>query len=135
MHVAPFVVEGLRGSAPSVSGEKLMCLYDGLGPKRVRSISSSNIEVVVKRKYPTDVFLWGYGEAPDRLFTKVGGLPYELDETSWPIVEGRPATFLAQFNFTDSEDVVRLDLPGEILLVYVRDGVRYRTHDMSFGHG
>ncbi len=70
---------------------------------------------------PTDVFLFSVGEPLDRTATKVGGLPYRPASKPWPTGDDRrPFTFLAQFNFTESLDLVN-ELPGDILLVFVRE--------------
>jgi len=69
---------------------------------------------------PVDIFTFGKGEGNDRMGTKVGGLPYRRKDTPWPVDEcGQPYAFLAQFCFTDSEDLVG-DLPGDVLLVFLR---------------
>ena len=52
--------------------------------------------------------------------TRVGGLPWLPKSVRWPTVSRRPATFLCQFDFRDSRDLVG-DLPGDLLLVFVAD--------------
>lgn len=69
---------------------------------------------------PTDMFLWGRGEAPDPRMTKIGGVPYLPRDTPWPQHRGRPLTFVAQFGFHDSRDLVS-KLPGDVLLVFAPD--------------
>lgn len=70
---------------------------------------------------PVDVFIMADGEPQDRHVTKVGGLPYRPASLPWPCeADGSPLTFLAQFDFTDSFDIVG-DLPGEVLLVFTPD--------------
>ena len=70
---------------------------------------------------PVDIFIMADGEPPDRHVTKVGGLPYRPANLAWPSeVDGTPLTFLAQFDFTDSFDIVG-DIPGEVLLVFTPD--------------
>jgi hypothetical protein len=71
---------------------------------------------------PTDVFVFGKGEATRRDGTKVGGLPYWPADRRWPKDEaGTPYRFLAQFNFADSRDLL-VELPGEVLLLLVQEG-------------
>ena len=71
---------------------------------------------------PTDVFVFGKGEATRRDGTKVGGLPYWPADRRWPKDEaGTPYRFLAQFNFADSRDLLA-ELPGEVLLLLVQEG-------------
>ncbi|NQT13137.1 MAG: DUF1963 domain-containing protein [Planctomycetes bacterium] len=67
---------------------------------------------------PVDVFVMATGEPRDRHVTKIGGLPYRPASKPWPKSQDRqPMTFLAQFCFADSKDLVG-DLPGEVLLVF-----------------
>lgn len=72
----------------------------------------------------TDIFVFNLGEPPQRNITKVGGLPYRHAQTPWPsLSNGVPLTFVGQFCFTDSHDIVG-ELPGEILLVFAdEDGL------------
>jgi hypothetical protein len=75
--------------------------------------------VRLKQRVPTDVFVFSQGEPDRREVTKVGGLPYWPAGRRWPCtVGGRPLTFVAQFCFTDSRDIVG-DLPGDILLIFL----------------
>lgn len=70
---------------------------------------------------PVDIFIMADGEPQDRNVTKVGGLPYRPANLAWPTeADGSPLTFLAQFDFTDSFDVVG-HIPGEVLLVFTPD--------------
>ncbi|REJ81244.1 MAG: DUF1963 domain-containing protein [Planctomycetota bacterium] len=70
---------------------------------------------------PTDVFVMSKGEPKDRHVTKIGGLPYRDAEIDWPHTpSGRSMALLAQFNFTDSIDIVG-DLPGDLLLIFGDD--------------
>lgn len=70
------------------------------------------------RRVPTDVFLWGRGEALRREITKLGGLPYWPADRPWPTSSsGEPLIFVAQVCFADSRDIVA-DLPGDVLLIF-----------------
>ncbi len=67
---------------------------------------------------PTDVFVFGLGKSPRRDMTKVGGVPYRPADMPWPVTRtGKDMTFLAQYRFTESKDIVG-DLPGDVLLVF-----------------
>lgn len=73
------------------------------------------------QEVPVDVFVMAEGEPEDRASTKIGGLPYRPRSSPWPIGPlGDPMLFLAQFNFSDSHDIVG-KLPGELLLVFGDD--------------
>jgi hypothetical protein len=67
-----------------------------------------------------DAFVWALGEPPLPHMTKVGGTPYLPRSVPWPVIDGVQATFLAQFNFADSRDLVP-DVPADVLLVFLRD--------------
>jgi hypothetical protein len=61
------------------------------------------------------------GEPENRYATKIGGLPYRSRKLPWPTARsGRPLALIAQFNFTNSVDVVGT-LPGDLLLVFGDD--------------
>jgi hypothetical protein len=67
---------------------------------------------------PVDIFVMAEGEPNDRSVTKVGGLPFRGRNDEWPTTKnGEPMLFLAQFNFSDSKDIVG-ELPSEVLLVF-----------------
>lgn len=69
---------------------------------------------------PTDVFAYAQGEPARREVTKFGGLPYRPADKPWPKEhDGKLMTFLLQFCFADSKDIVR-KLPGDVLVVFVR---------------
>lgn len=66
----------------------------------------------------SDLLTWVKGEPPDRFITKIGGLPYRPSSVPWPLrPSGQPMTFLAQFCFADSTDLVG-SLPGDVLLIF-----------------
>ena len=72
---------------------------------------------------PTDVFIYGLGEPTRRDVTKIGGLPYRPAEKPWPRThDGIDYTFIAQFNFSHSHDIVG-STPGEVLLLFAKDNV------------
>ena len=51
---------------------------------------------------PSDLFVMAEGEPENRFATKIGGLPYRLASTPWPVSKnGKPLFFLAQFNFSE----------------------------------
>jgi Domain of unknown function (DUF1963) len=71
-------------------------------------------------RVPTDVFVWRAGEPSRREVTKIAGLPYRQAGLPWPLApSGEPLTFVAQFCFADSRDLVP-PLPGDILLIFAR---------------
>jgi Domain of unknown function (DUF1963) len=88
---------------------------------------------------PTDVFVWNRGEPTNRAVTHVGDLPYRAAGKPWPLApSGEPLTFVAQFCFADSRDIVPA-IPGDILLFFAEGKEwRYRdevSYDFSWGDG
>lgn len=70
------------------------------------------------RPVPVDVFVMSMGEPENRFATKIGGLPYRPSSLPWPrAASGKPLALIAQFNFTNSFDIVG-NLPGDLLLVF-----------------
>jgi len=66
----------------------------------------------------TDVFVWAWGEPHNPASTKIGGVPLFPESLQWPQEStGKPFCFVAQFNFSDSKDLVP-DLPGDVLLIF-----------------
>jgi hypothetical protein len=65
-----------------------------------------------------DCFIWAKGESEMRSTTKIGGLPYLPVDDVWPLSskDGTPLPFLAQFNFSESKDL--LNPGGDILLIF-----------------
>lgn len=73
---------------------------------------------------PTDTFVFAKGEPPRRDVTKIGGLPYRPAGLAWPrSPEGAPMTFVAQYRFRESQDLVGA-LPGDMLLVFMEELTR-----------
>lgn len=68
---------------------------------------------------PAHIFLWRTGEPTAPYLTKIGGTPHREASLPWPIDEaGKPYTFVAQFCFLDSSEIVPAPLPGEVMLVF-----------------
>jgi hypothetical protein len=78
------------------------------------------------RPVPVDVFVLAYGEPERRDITKIGGLPYRPADKPWPVsVEsGKEMTFIAQFRFTESKDIVG-PVPDDILLCFFDETAVY----------
>ena len=71
---------------------------------------------------PTDIFLLGVGEPEAPCLTKVGGIPYRPADKPWPRAnDGTPLSFFLQFCFLDSKDLVPSNLPGDVMLLFVRN--------------
>lgn len=98
------------------------------GPRDIAIFEQRRAEVDLEergRSVPTDMCIWSRGEPENPLVTKIGGSPYRPTDAPWPVDwNNEPMGLLAQFNFTDSLDVlapsVRRALPGDILLVFTR---------------
>jgi Domain of unknown function (DUF1963) len=70
------------------------------------------------KKAFTDVFVFGKGEPKKLYLTKIGGKPYLSEDVAWPEHEdGMPLSFVAQFCFSDSKDLLG-KLPGDVLLIF-----------------
>ncbi len=71
---------------------------------------------------PADIFVFCKGEPEKPDCTKVGGMPYWIEDRKWPVDKSRKSLrFLAQFNFVDSKDLFD-ELPGDVLLMFVGAG-------------
>jgi len=72
-----------------------------------------------EKGHPTDVFAWAWGESSNVAQTRIGGVPFLPTRYDWPMDgKERPMHFIAQFNFSDSLDLVPA-LPGDVLLIFV----------------
>src|SRR5271165_3488073 len=70
---------------------------------------------------PVDLCVWQLGDSKVREATKIGGLPYWPAGERWPNTNRRkPYTFVAQFCFADSTEIVP-KLPGDVLSVLAAD--------------
>jgi Domain of unknown function (DUF1963) len=71
---------------------------------------------------PTDLILWGGGEPTKPYLTKLGGVPYRPADIPWPVEEDEaPMTFVAQFCFADSGDILPVAPTGDVMLLFFRD--------------
>lgn len=71
---------------------------------------------------PVDIFLWQTGAPAKPYLTKLGGVPHREAKRPWPTSnEGTPFTFVAQFCFLDSKEIVSDKLPGDVMLVFFKD--------------
>ena len=79
------------------------------------------LDIRTGRATPTDVFVFGKGEPPQRDCTQIGGNPSWPATRKWPTgADGKPYRFFAQINFADSKDLLS-DLPGDLLLIFISD--------------
>ncbi|MBL8901176.1 MAG: DUF1963 domain-containing protein [Planctomycetes bacterium] len=71
---------------------------------------------------PVDLFVWRTGPPERPYLTKLGGIPHRERDTPWPKDRaGAPMTFLAQFCFADSREIVSGKLGGDVLLMFWSD--------------
>ena len=71
---------------------------------------------------PVDTIVWRHGPPDKPYLTKTGGVPHRERTLAWPTgPDGNPYTFVAQFCFLDSKDIVSDKLPGDVMLVFFRD--------------
>ncbi|WP_197528793.1 DUF1963 domain-containing protein [Aeoliella mucimassa] len=70
---------------------------------------------------PVDIFMWSV-EPPEKPYlTKLGGTPHREAGLPWPTIEGMPLTFVGQFCFADSRDIVSDKLPNDVMLIFFKD--------------
>jgi hypothetical protein len=101
-----------------LDGELITSPYDLYSVEELRDRFSLRTGTPV----PTDVFVFCKGEPKTVDITKVGGIPYWIDDRKWPTDKrGKPLRFLAQFNFLDSMDLVGA-LPDSVLSLFVSPG-------------
>lgn len=74
---------------------------------------------------PVDLLLWSVEPARRPWLTRLGGTPHRESTKPWPTHDGRPCTFVCQFCFVDSTDIVPEQLPGKVMLVYLADANGY----------
>lgn len=71
---------------------------------------------------PVDIFVWRYGPPDKPYLTKIGGVPHRERSAPWPTgKDGKPFTFVAQFCFADSRDIVSDKIPNDVMLIFFRD--------------
>ncbi len=120
------------GQRPPEAGDIASDPYGIAVLEQLREASYA-IEPDVERM-PTDLFIWNRGETERRAVTKIGGLPYRAAGKPWPLApSGIPMTFVAQFNFADSHDLVP-SLPGDVLLV-LAEGKEWSAGKYNFQWG
>ncbi len=78
----------------------------------------SDLALPMANRVPCDVFVWGYGPAPDYRMTRIGGAPSGLASADIPRRRGVCATMIAQIAFDDSLDIVGATLPAMSLAVF-----------------
>ncbi len=131
MALAPFVRTDGPGFHPTIDRDALLAEFatDRTGPglnltsaARLAAAERARRTLPMERyeRRPCDLFLWGIGPAPDPRITRIGGVPWLPRGVDWPDLDGVVPTFLCQFDFRDSRDLVG-ELPGDILLVFVAD--------------
>jgi hypothetical protein len=70
---------------------------------------------------PVDIFLWSIDQAAKPFLTKLGGTPHRESTKPWPNGDGKPFTFVAQFCFADSREIVSGKIPGDVMLIFFKD--------------
>lgn len=117
--------------------EWLMRAPEIYGPRDIARFEQVRAKVDASergRAVPTDVCIWSVGEPDDLAVTKIGGAPYRPTDAPWPTCEdGSPMGLLAQFNFSDSLDVLAPippdALPGDVLLLFASGPHMYSDWD------
>ena len=115
LNIFPSVEIGSDGDvcAEPINGPLDLCqLYHG------RKYVEEHYGVEPIRPEPVDLFLWCRQSFPVGPTTRLGGVPYRPRDRPWPTnSDGVPHTFVCQFCFLDSIDVLGRKLPGDILTV------------------
>jgi len=94
-----------------VTGPRDMVVIEQLRAETLPSLEGA-------RAVRTDVFVFARGEPENRAVTKIGGIPYWPTARPWPCTgSGQPRTFIGQFCFADSRDLVG-HIPGDVLLLF-----------------
>ena len=89
---------------------------------KLREITREHVET--GPAVPADLFILSMGEPRDRSRTKIGGLPYWSKDRPWPKSStGEPIPFMAQFNLSDSRDLIG-GTEGDILLIFAHANPR-----------
>ncbi len=73
------------------------------------------------RPVPVDIFLWSINPPAKPYLTKLGGTPHRESTKPWPNHNGEPFTFVAQFCFADSREIVSKKIPGDVMLVFFKN--------------
>jgi hypothetical protein len=67
---------------------------------------------------PVDIFLWSVATSEKPYLTKLGGVPHRESTKPWPTIDGNPLTFVGQFCFADSRDIISDKIPGDVMLIF-----------------
>ncbi len=70
---------------------------------------------------PVDIFLWSIAPPEKPYLTKLGGVPHREAGKAWPTADGKPFTFVGQFCFIDSRDIISDKLPDDVMLIFFKD--------------
>jgi hypothetical protein len=73
------------------------------------------------RAVPVDIIMWSVAPPVKSFLTKLGGVPHRESSKAWPTSDGMPYTFVGQFCFVDSRDIVSRNVPGDVMLIFFRD--------------
>jgi hypothetical protein len=110
----------------------------GSSPYSICGIKGLSMAVQLQERYstslnglksvPVDFFMWRHGN-PDKIYlTKIGGTPHRPADAPWPTYktgklfkEAKPMMFLLQYCFVDSATTLPFALPGQVMVVFVRD--------------
>lgn len=103
-----------REANDELSGEMITSAFDLYSIETLRDRHGLRIG----EPFPTDIFVFGKGEPENPACTKVGGRPFWPADEDWPkLPDGSSAHFLAQFNFSDSADIIGDAVAGHVLLL------------------
>lgn len=114
-----------------LSGELITSPWDLYSVETLRD----RLHLRMGEAVPTDVFVFGKGEPDKPSSTKFGGRPFWPVDLEWPMTQNdTPCHFLAQFNFSDSTEIVGKELSEKVLLILTdsKDDWLWGNGEMSF---
>lgn len=70
---------------------------------------------------PVDLFIWSTAPPEQSFLTRLGGVPHRESAKPWPKDGAQPYTFVAQFCFVDSRDIISDKIPDDVMLIFFKN--------------
>jgi hypothetical protein len=112
-----------------VHGSRINSISDVLQTDFARK----NLRTAEWSPVPTDIFILALGKPKQPYWTKIGGNPYRSKWKPWPERSDRKLSFLCQWDFVDSKDIISTRGRGDVLQLYldIKQPGRYLCPDKS----